>query len=154
MRWADMDAQGHVNNTELIAYIEQARVSAFFDPEARSLDRGVVVARHEIDYLRPITYSQTPLDIQLWIERVRAASFLVRCEVRDHGHLAARTLSSVATVNLATGRPRRMNPAERDLVLLYHDDDTEAGDPAAGGDPAGGGDSLGAVDLAEGGGPA
>lgn len=131
MRWADMDAQGHVNNAELIAYIEQARVAAFFDPEARSLGRGVVVARHEIDYLRPITYTATPLDIQLWIEHVRAASFLVRCEVRDHGVVAARTLSSVATIDLATGRPRRMNPDERALVQLYLDDDAVPAEPPA-----------------------
>jgi acyl-CoA thioester hydrolase len=122
MRWADMDAQGHVNNSELVAYIEQARVSAFFDPEARSLGRGVVVSRHEIDYLRPIVYSATPLQIELWVRNVRGASFLVNCEVRDHGAVAARTLSTVATVDLATGRPRRMNEAERELLALYEDD--------------------------------
>ena len=122
MRWADMDAQGHVNNTEIVAYIEQARVSAFFDPDARSLGRGVVVAKHQLEYLRPIVYSATPLDIQLWIDRVKGASFLVHCEIWDGGQLAARTLSTIVTVDLATGRPRRMNPDERDLLGLYRDD--------------------------------
>ena len=122
MRWADMDAQGHVNNAELVAYIEQARVSAFYDPEARSLDRGIVVSRHEIDYLRPILYSGTPLQVELWVTEVRGASFLVHCEVRDHGVLAARTRSTVVTVDLATGHPRRMNRAERALLALYEDD--------------------------------
>ncbi|MCW2603677.1 MAG: thioesterase [Pseudonocardiales bacterium] len=121
MRWADMDAQGHVNNTEIVAYIEQARVSAFFDPEARALGRGVVVAKHQLEYLKPIVYRPIPLDIQLWVNEVRGASFLVHCEIWDGGALAARTLSTIVTVDLSTGRPRRLNPDERDLLGLYLD---------------------------------
>jgi acyl-CoA thioester hydrolase len=122
MRWADMDAQGHVNNTEIVAYIEQARVSAFFDPGARSLGRGVVVAKHFLEYLRPIVYSSVPLDIQLWIDDIKGASFLVHCEIWDGGVMAARTLSTIVTIDLSTGRPRRMNPDERALLDMYHDD--------------------------------
>jgi acyl-CoA thioester hydrolase len=122
MRWADMDAQGHVNNTQIVAYIEQARVSAFFDPEARALGRGVVVSKHQLEYLRPIVYRPIPLDIQLWVDHVRAASFSVHCEIRDGGVLAVRTLSTVVTVDLSTGRPRRLNPDERELLALYVDD--------------------------------
>lgn len=121
MRWADMDAQGHVNNTEIVAYIEQARVSAFFDPEARALGRGVVVSKHQLEYLRPIVYRPVPLDIQLWVDTVRAASFEVHCEVWDGSTMAARTLSTIVTVDLSTGRPRRLNPDERELLALYHD---------------------------------
>lgn len=121
MRWADMDAQGHVNNTQIVAYIEQARVSAFFDPEARALGRGVVVSRHQLDYLRPIVYKPAPLDIQLWVDDVRGASFSVHCEIRDGEALAVRTLSTIVTVDLETGRPRRMNPDEKELLALYRD---------------------------------
>ena len=30
MRWSDMDAYRHVNNTAYLAYLEQARVAMFF----------------------------------------------------------------------------------------------------------------------------
>ena len=31
MRWSDMDAYRHVNNTAYLAYLEQGRVAMFFD---------------------------------------------------------------------------------------------------------------------------
>ena len=43
MRWSDMDAYGHVNNTAYLAYLEQARVSMFFDRYDASFSAGTVV---------------------------------------------------------------------------------------------------------------
>ena len=55
LRWSDMDAYGHVNNVQFVRLLEDARVAMLVDwfPEGlEQLDRGIVVARHEIDYLR------------------------------------------------------------------------------------------------------
>src|SRR4051794_33639905 len=78
MRWSDMDAYGHVNNTAYLAYLEQARVSMFFDRYDSSFARGTVVAHHEITYLRPVVYHPEPLRLELWIDRMRGADFVVR----------------------------------------------------------------------------
>jgi acyl-CoA thioester hydrolase len=52
-----MDAFGHVNNVTYLVYLEEARVSLFDQAELGAmLGTGVVVARNEIDYKRPLVY--------------------------------------------------------------------------------------------------
>src|SRR6266702_2877324 len=83
MRWSDMDAYGHVNNTAYLAYLEQARVSMFFNRYDSSFAGGTVVKHHEITYLRPVVYHPEPLRLELWVDQVRAASFRVLYDVYD-----------------------------------------------------------------------
>jgi acyl-CoA thioester hydrolase len=133
MRWADQDPYGHINNTLYLAYLEQARVDVFFrlagERGLESFESGVVIVRHEIDYLRPVVYRDEPLRIDLWCGDVRGASFTVRYEVfdgvGDAAPLAARAQSQCATYDLAAGRPRRLTEAERAFVA-------EFGEPEAG----------------------
>ena len=79
MRWSDMDAYGHVNNVRFLTYLEEARVEMIFnltqDGAASDLSSGVVVARHEIDYLAPLVHRADPIPIDVWVTRIRAASF-------------------------------------------------------------------------------
>src|ERR1700712_2781765 len=92
MRWSDMDAYGHINNTAYLSYLEQARVTMFFDRYDSSFAAGTVVSHHEITYLRPVIYHPVPLQVEMWVEDVRAASFRVGYEVFDGEVLAARAL--------------------------------------------------------------
>ena len=59
MRWADLDLLGHVNNVVYVDYLQEARVDMFrvsaSDDRADDLAEGVVVVRHEVTYLRPLT---------------------------------------------------------------------------------------------------
>jgi YbgC/YbaW family acyl-CoA thioester hydrolase len=57
IRFADIDAMGHVNNAVYFSYFEQARMAYFKDRVARIWDwneDGVIVARNEIDYIYPV----------------------------------------------------------------------------------------------------
>jgi acyl-CoA thioester hydrolase len=127
MRWADQDPYGHVNNTLYLAYLEQARVEVFFRLAGeRGLDtfeRGVVIVRHEIDYLRPVVYRSEPLRIDLWCAEIRGSTFTVHYEVYDGtgtgAPLAARARSRCAPYDLASGRPRRLSVAEREFVEQF-----------------------------------
>ena len=60
LRWADMDSFGHVNNVVYLRYLEQARVDWMFETAREAgvekFSLGTVVARHEIDYKRPLVY--------------------------------------------------------------------------------------------------
>ncbi len=64
LRWADMDAQGHVNNVTYVDYLQEARVDVFrvHAPVrgGEELAEGVVVVRHEVDYLRPWSSAGSP----------------------------------------------------------------------------------------------
>jgi acyl-CoA thioester hydrolase len=121
MRWSDMDAYRHINNSAYLAYLEQARVAMFFYRHETFSD-GTVIARHEIDYLRPIVYHPEPLHLELWIEKVGGARFTVRYEVYDEGRLAARAATVCVTFDFDTDRPRRITPVERAVLDGFVDD--------------------------------
>src|SRR5690606_16190556 len=66
VRWADLDAYGHVNNVAVLRLLEEARVAAFWHPgdgeppyPTAVLNAGpgaettTVVAKHEVEYLAP-----------------------------------------------------------------------------------------------------
>ena len=122
VRWSDMDAYGHVNNARFLTLYEEARVAMFFVGARAhglaSFEEGIVISRHEIDYLRPVDYGH-PIRIQMWIAQLRAASFTVAYELFDEGELASRARSVCVPFNLAEGFPRRLTEAERDFLKPY-----------------------------------
>jgi acyl-CoA thioester hydrolase len=125
MRWSDMDAYRHINNSAYLAYLEQARVAMFF-ARHDGFSSGTVIGRHEIDYLRPVVYHPQPLRLEMWIENVRGAQFTVRYEVFDDDRLAARAATVCVTFDFTRDRPRRLTEEERGVLAGYADEDTGA----------------------------
>ena len=124
MRWSDMDAYGHVNNARFLTLYEEARVAMFFvDARAKGLtsfEDGIVISRHEVDYLRPVDYGDA-VRIELWISELRAASFTVDYELFDGDVLASRARSVCVPYNLAEQFPRRLTTRERDFLKPYQE---------------------------------
>ena len=122
VRWSDMDVYGHVNNSRFLTLYEEARVALMFlaarERGITSLEDGVVIARHEVDYLRPIDYTD-PVRIELWIEQVRPSRFVVAYELFDKDAVASRARSVCVPFDLAAGRPRRLTDAEREFLLPW-----------------------------------
>ncbi|GGR65895.1 thioesterase [Streptomyces humidus] len=129
LRWSDMDAYGHVNNAVFIRYLEEARIDFLFRPE-KDFRQGSVVARHEIDYKRQLVHRHTPVDIELWITEIRAASFTITSEVKDGDHVYVRASTVVVPFDFEAERPRRLTAEEREFLAEYRDDAQEAGKEA------------------------
>jgi acyl-CoA thioester hydrolase len=129
MRWSDMDAYRHINNTAYLSYLESARVAMFFY-RFEGFAAGTVIARHEIDYLAPVVFHPEPLRLELWVDTVRAASFVVHYEVFDTavdsavdgGRVAARASTTCVTVDFTADRPRRLTNEERAILAGFADD--------------------------------
>jgi acyl-CoA thioester hydrolase len=121
MRGADVDASRHSHNSAYLAYLEQARVAMFFF-RYEGFSQGTVIARHEIDYIRPIVYHPEPLRLELWIDKVGGARFTVRYEVYDGDQLAARAATMCVTFDFATDRPRRITADERTILDGFADE--------------------------------
>jgi acyl-CoA thioester hydrolase len=121
MRWSDMDAYRHINNSAYLAYLEQARVAMFFDRN-EGFNSGTVIARHEIDYLRPVVYHPDPLRLERWSENVRGAQFTVRYVVCAPGARAARAATVCVTFDFTTDRPRRLTDEERTILAGFGDE--------------------------------
>lgn len=98
--------------------------------EGGDLAEGVVVVRHEVGYVKPLTFDLHPVRIECWVTRVRAASFTLAYEiVRDESatggpdrvvHLRASTV--LTPFVFAADRPRRLRPEERAALEAFGDD--------------------------------
>ncbi|MEU9476625.1 thioesterase family protein [Streptomyces sp. NPDC048191] len=124
LRWSDMDAYGHVNNAIFLRYLEEARID-FLSLRAKESKQGSVVARHEIDYKRQLVHRPAPVDVELWVTQIRAASFTVSYEVKDADAIYVKASTVVVPFDFETQRPRRITDAEREFLEKYRDDADE-----------------------------
>ena len=125
LRWADMDAYGHVNNVVFLRYLEEARIDFLFRPE-KDFQQGSVVARHEIDYKRQLVHRHHPVDIELWVTGIRAASFTLTYEVKDGDVVYVRASTVIVPFDFEAQRPRRITAEEREFLQEYTDSEEEA----------------------------
>jgi len=119
-----MDAYGHVNNVVFLRYLEEARIDFLFRPD-KDFQQGSVVARHEIDYKRQLVHRHAPVDIELWVTQIRAASFTITYEVKDGDQVYVRASTVIVPFDFEAQRPRRITAEERDFLEEYRDDDKE-----------------------------
>jgi acyl-CoA thioester hydrolase len=133
-----MDSFGHVNNVVFLRYLEEARIDFMFrlarQASGESFTGGSVVARHEIDYLKPLVHRHEPVTVETWVSRIGGASVTVAYEVKDDAGVYARASTVVVPYDLAQGRPRRLSAEERTFLQRYLDD---GGAPVAAGSDAG-----------------
>lgn len=123
LRWSDMDAYGHVNNVQFLRLLEDARVIGFrdwFGEDRTMLDTGVLVARHEIEYLAPLAFRHAPIAVDMWTTRIGGAGFDVAYEVRDPEDvgdtLYARAETTLVAYDFASAAPRRLAADERESL--------------------------------------
>jgi acyl-CoA thioester hydrolase len=123
LRWADMDSFGHVNNVVYLRYLEQARVDWMFVTAKAAgvaeFSLGTVVARHTIEYKRPLVYRADPVRVEAWVTRIGNASFTVAYEVKDDDGVYATAETMLVPYNLSEGRPRRVTTVERRYIEQY-----------------------------------
>lgn len=141
LRWSDMDAYQHVNNAEMLRLLEEARIDAFWNADLTGgrwptaiVDAGpgattfTLVARQEIEYLRPLAYQRAPVTIVLWLGHLGGASMDLCYEVRDRpagdeGSLIyARAVTTMVLVDVTTNAPRRISADERAAWEPYLED--------------------------------
>ncbi|PRY62109.1 acyl-CoA thioesterase [Glycomyces artemisiae] len=116
LRWSDMDVFGHVNNNKFMVLLEEARVAMMFDKaEDAGLSgfrEGVVVARHEVDFLLPVVVP-AETRVELWVERIGNSSFTFAYELFANGKLALKAKTVMVPFNTESQRPRRVTDDER-----------------------------------------
>ncbi|HEY3738029.1 MAG TPA: thioesterase family protein [Jatrophihabitans sp.] len=125
IRWADIDGYQHVNNSVYLEYLSQTRVAMFFHPSMQGrfgLLDGMVIARHEIDYKRQITYKPEPIEVHMWVEDMRGASFTTGAEIRDGDTVAVRAKTICVRVDKEKMEPRRLTPEDREFLSGFVDE--------------------------------
>jgi acyl-CoA thioester hydrolase len=133
LRWSDLDAFGHVNNARFLTLYEEARVALMFTGARQagltSFAEGVVISRHEVDYVRPVDHGIGPdgaprpphVRIELWVDEIRPSRFVIAYELFDGAVLASRARSVCVPFDLVAARPRRLSAAENAFLQPYLD---------------------------------
>lgn len=86
VRWGDMDALGHVNNTVYFRYFEQARIG-WLETMGHAIeegDTGPVAINARCTFLRPIYYPDR-LDVRIYVGPPGRSSFETYYEIRRAG---------------------------------------------------------------------
>lgn len=114
-RWGDMDALNHVNNTRYLDYAQEARVGFFLGLIGASR-APLVVARQEIDYLRPLVYSNQSVVVQVQVEAIGTRSFTLLQTIREpgaDGRIYARVVAVMVGFDRDSGGSRPLGEDER-----------------------------------------
>ncbi len=78
VRWRDLDAFNHVNNSKYLSYLEEARLRWMVTLPGHGMDDHIapVVAAAHLNYRRPIQWPNE-IDIELFVERLGTTSVSV-----------------------------------------------------------------------------
>jgi acyl-CoA thioester hydrolase len=112
VRWGDLDAFGHVNNSTYLIFAQEARY-------AWSKMIEMVVARAEVDFITPIYTGDIYIDVEIWVNKIGTSSFGVTYEMKNGDELLAVVKTVQVTVSMDTKKSRPLNDAEREFLNKY-----------------------------------
>lgn len=125
LRWGDFDALAHVNNVRYLDFMQDARVSLVHEfglPKSSLTEIGHLVARNEIDYIKPIGVNDHAVTVEIWISRFGGASYDVRYDIfDDEGGVCARAKSVMVTVDMATEAVIRIPDDVRAVMERFYE---------------------------------
>lgn len=128
VRWSDMDAFQHVNHARMVTLLEEARIPWLLEPgrPTAALGTGCVLADLRVRYRGQLRHEDTPLDIAMWIQQLRAVDFTIGYEVRAAGAApdspaAVIASTQIAAFDMSAQRLRRLTDAERDYLAQWLD---------------------------------
>ena len=111
IRWGDMDAMGHVNNTNYFRYIESARIAWLEQvgglPESRR--EGPVIVSASMNFLRQLTYPGD-IEVRTFVAPPGRSSVEVSHEIRlvgadgEPGDVHAEGTAKVVWVDFTVGK--------------------------------------------------
>lgn len=84
VRWSDIDMYSHVNHATMVTILEEARVP-FLSP-AFAVDIttvGLLIAEVRVAYKGQLRLVDSPLQVTMWVQRLRAVDFTIGYEVRS-----------------------------------------------------------------------
>jgi acyl-CoA thioester hydrolase len=109
IRWRDMDAFKHVNNSVYLTYLEEARDEWFLAVLGNGLLlNDFVLARCAVDYRSPLTQDDGDVDVELRCTRVGRSSITTaeRVIAVSDGRLAAEAEAVLVHYNWDSGTSR------------------------------------------------
>ncbi|MEQ8908797.1 MAG: acyl-CoA thioesterase [Vicingaceae bacterium] len=125
VRFMDLDALHHVNNARYLNFLEEARIAYSQDVlglfrDIKSLN--VVVARIEIDYLKPITFGEE-VKIYTRVLKMGNTSFDFECIIcalnKKEEKIAARAIQTLVTFDAESKKSIAIPDEVREKIASY-----------------------------------
>jgi YbgC/YbaW family acyl-CoA thioester hydrolase len=114
VRFADLDARGHLNNVAFLQFVEAAQLAFIrhvhpaYDPT--STERlGLTLSRSEVDYLSPAGF-EDEIVIRVWPTDVHADRFSLSFQLRDGGQIVAEATNTMLGYDHGAGRQAEIDP--------------------------------------------
>lgn len=131
VRWGEMDALGHVNNTVYFRYFEDIRIEYFkkLGLEAVTPDQemGPILAQISCQFLRPVEYPDR-VTIGVWVARIGNTSLQMDYEIysEQHQEVVATGTSVIVLINYQNGSKIQVSDELRkqiqDLQVAFQPD--------------------------------
>ncbi len=118
VRWGDMDALGHVNNTVYFRFFEQVRIAWFESAGFGSLgleENGMVIVDAHAEFLRPIVYPAR-IEARMGGHSPGRSSFVSTYTLSVDGELYTRGHSKVVWIDPEAGRSVPLPTVVRDAL--------------------------------------
>jgi len=110
IRWGDMDAMGHMNNTVYFRFMEQARIG-WFDALLPASEAwratGIVIANASCNFKRPINYPGT-VEVRLSVGPPGGSSVPTFYELTMEDELYADGEATVVFIDMEKQKPIRI----------------------------------------------
>lgn len=90
-RFSETDALGHINNTVLPVWFEEARTPLFrlFTPDLDINNWHLIIARIEVEFVGELFYGKE-VEVRTFLSKIGNSSMTIQHEVWQDGHLGAR----------------------------------------------------------------
>ena len=125
VRWSDIDMYQHVNHGTMVTILEEARVPFLTEPFANDFDTtGLLIAEVKVAYKGQLRLADSPLQVTIWVNRLRAVDFTLGYEVRSVLAASDSKPAIVAETQLAAfhieeQRLVRLAPHHREYLQRY-----------------------------------
>lgn len=125
VRWSDIDMYQHVNHGTMVTILEEARVPFLTEPFANDFDiTGLLIAEVKVTYKGQLRLADSPLQVTIWVNRLRAVDFTLGYEVRSvladpDSKPAVIAETQLAAFHIEEQRLVRLAPHHREYLQRY-----------------------------------
>lgn len=125
VRWSDIDMYQHVNHATMVTILEEARVPFLRDAFAGDVTTiGLLIAEVRVSYKGQLRLADSPLQVTMWVKRMRAVDFTIGYEVRSvnaapDSKPAVLAETQLAALHIDDQRLVRLSPHHREHLQRW-----------------------------------
>ncbi|MGH3532017.1 MAG: acyl-CoA thioesterase [Mycobacterium sp.] len=125
VRWSDIDMYQHINHATMVTILEEARVPFLQDAFGADISTtGLLIADVRVTYKGQLRLTDSPLQVTIWVKRLRAADFTIGYEVRSinakpESKPAVIAESQLAAFHIDEQRLVRLSPHHREYLQRW-----------------------------------